>query len=606
MNRILSFALPVAGCLLATAAMAQDSAPAFPGAEGFARYTTKGGRGGNVYHVTSLSDDGNLQGTLRWCLKQAGPRTIVFDVSGYIDLTSELKIPGNTTIAGQTAPGDGITLRYYTVRGDGGDNIICRFIRFRRSQVKDINDGADATWGRNKNNIIFDHCSFSWSIDEIASYYDNRNFTMQWCTLGEALANPGHSKGEHSYGGIWGGKGASFHHNFLCHMQNRVPRFNGARYEWNGYDHNLYENTLQAEQVDFRNCVMYNWGTGGCYGGPGGGYINIVNNYYKAGPGTSNKTRVTQCSIANSTTSSSNKNLWGYASRYYINGNYVTAASASQRENYDWKGVVYDGGIYEVNGYHYMQDSLHLYGADQEYINYQLITSSGRNQKDTTYFDAIRLELDAPIAHGDVTTHSAQTAYEKVLAYCGASYVRDAIDARYMEEARTGTTTYTGTVTKRAGIIDKINDPNGTANPAQVSFPELRTVTRPEGYDTDGDGMPDEWEIDNGLNPNDASDGKLYTLDTEKGWYTNLEVYLNGIVEDITRGQNADALESINEYYPSQIFLGVKTVAQDCAVSHIEYFTLDGKRIAEPGNGISVRRMVYTNGTATTDMVIRR
>lgn len=603
MNRIFTSILPVAACLMAGSVIAQDNVPAFPGAEGHARYATTGGRGGEVRHVTNLNDSG--AGSLREALSGSKAKIIVFDVSGYIDLKSDLNITSNTTIAGQTAPGDGITLRYYTVKFTGCDNVICRFVRFRRSQVKDINDGADATWGRQHKNIVLDHCSFSWSIDEIASFYDNRDFTMQWCTLGEALANPGHSKGEHSYGGIWGGKGASFHHNFLCHMQNRVPRFNGARYEWNGYDKTKYANTLQAEQVDFRNCVMYNWGTGGCYGGPGGGYINMVNNYYKAGPGTSTKTRVTQCSVANSTTSSDNKTLWGYASRYYVNGNYVAAAPEGQRENYDWKGVQYDGGIYKIGDYHYIPDTLHLYGEDQEYVPYEMITGV-RGNKDTTYIDCIRLELDAPVAYGDVTTHSAQTAFEKVLAYCGASYARDAIDARYMEEARTGTTTYTGTVTKRAGIIDKINDPNGTPNPAQVSFPELRTLSRPEGYDTDGDGMPDEWELDNGLNPNDASDGKLYTLDTEKGWYTNLEVYLNGIVEDIVRAQNADALESIAEYYPSQIFLGIKSVAQDCAVSHIEYFTLDGKRIAEPGDGISVRRMVYTNGTATTDMVIRR
>lgn len=594
------------GALTVNSVCAQDNVPAFPGAEGFARYTTTGGRGGKVYHVTSLLDDDTTPGTLRWCLKQSGPRTIVFDVSGYIDLVKDLKIPGNTTIAGQTAPGDGVTLRYYTVRGDGGSNIICRYIRFRRSQVKDINDGADATWGRNKNNIIFDHCSFSWSIDEIASYYDNKDFTMQWCTLGEALANPGHSKGEHSYGGIWGGKGASFHHNFLCHMQNRVPRFNGARYEWNGYDHDLYENTVQAERVDFRNCVMYNWGTGGCYGGPGGGYVNMVNNYYKAGPGTgSTKTRVTQVSVANSTTSSDNKTLWGYASRYYINGNYVTAAPEGQQENYDWKGVSYDGGIYKVGDYHYIPDTLHLYGEDQEYLSYELITGN-RGNKDTTYIDCIRLELDAPIAYGEVTTHNAETTYEKVLAYCGASLVRDGIDARYMEEARTGTTNYKGAVSKRDGIIDKINNPAGEEDPTLVSFPQLAVVTRPADYDTDGDGMPDEWEDANGLDKNNPEDGNLYTLDAEKGWYTNLEVFLNGIVEHITKAQNEDALTSLDEYYPAQQFVaGIKEVEASCEVRSIEYFTLDGVRIAEPQAGVSIRRMTFGNGKTEVQKVFK-
>ena len=205
--------LSIIFAMLATAAMAQ--APAFPGAEGHGRYVT-GGRGasGKVYHVTSLADDtnGNIQGTLRWALKQSGPRTIVFDISGIIELKADLTIPVNT----------GITLRYRTVLF-GGNNIIVRFIRFRRGEEKDINDGADATWTKEHTGIILDHCSFSWSIDEIASFYDNNNFTMQWCALGEALANPGHSKGEHSYGGIWGGKLASFHHNFIAHVQNTVP-----------------------------------------------------------------------------------------------------------------------------------------------------------------------------------------------------------------------------------------------------------------------------------------------------------------------------------------------------------------------------------------------
>ena len=211
-------------------------APAFPGAEGHGRYTT-GGRGGKVIHVTNLTDDANnpAEGSLRWALNQSGTKTIVFDVSGYIDLAADLKISKNTTIAGQTAPEGGITLRYYTLRMSG-DNIIVRFIRSRRSQVRDTNDGADAIWERNRKNLLRDHCSFSWSIDEIASFYDNRDFTMQWCALGEGLANPGHTKGAHSYGGIWGGKNASFHHNFIAHVQNRAPRFNGSRYGWTGYD----------------------------------------------------------------------------------------------------------------------------------------------------------------------------------------------------------------------------------------------------------------------------------------------------------------------------------------------------------------------------------
>ena len=557
-----------------------QEAPAFPGAEGHGRYVT-GGRGGKVIHVTNLNDSGT--GSLRWALSQSGTKTIVFDVSGYIDLKSQLNVSSNTTIAGQTAPGDGITLRYYTLYFGKCDNVIVRFIRCRRSQVKDVNDGADATWGRNRKNIIIDHCSFSWSIDEVASFYDNRNFTMQWCNITEALANPGHSKGEHSYGGIWGGKDASFHHNFLAHMQNRAPRFNGARYEWDGYDKDKYKNTIDAERVDFRNCVMYNWGSGnGCYGGPGGGYINMVNNYYKAGPGTSNKTRVTEVSVGakgNSTPS----NLYGYCSRYYISGNYVTAAS--NPENYDWQGVKYDSGLFTIDGEKYMADKNHLYGDDKEY------------KQNTSGVDCIKVKLDEPIDAGEVTTHKAQTAFEKVLKYCGASFVRDACDERYAEEAENGTTTFKGAIVKRAGILDVINDPEGTEDPNTASYPTLREEQRPADFDSDGDGIPDEWEIANGLNPSNDSDGNAYTIDT-KGYYTNIEVYLNSIVEDIMKGGNADAEDAVDEYYPTyKSTSGIKGINSSSEAIKTTYTTISGQNINNAGHGVYIMVKHFADGT---------
>lgn len=597
-KRITIFMSAVALCATAVAQPAQ--APAFPGAEGFARYTTTGGRGGKVIHVTNLNDSGT--GSLRWALGQSGKKIIVFDVSGYIDLRSQLNVSSNTTIAGQTAPGEGITLRYYTLYFGNADNVIVRFIRSRRSQVKDVNDGADATWGREHKNIIIDHCSFSWSIDEVASFYDNVNFTMQWCNVNEGLANPGHSKGAHSYGGIWGGKGASFHHNYISHVQNRAPRFNGARYNWNGYDKTKYENSIQAEQVDFRNCVIYNWGNGnGCYGGPGGGYINMINNYYKAGPGTKNRTRVTQVSFSDATNGGDNP-FPDYASRYYISGNYVTAAS--NPENYDWKGVVYDSGV-QKDGERYIKDAKHYYGNNVEYVN---INGT----------DCVKLKLDNPIEAGEVTTHSAQTAYEKVLDYCGASLWRDAADARYAEEAATGTTTFNGDVayvdkngkvyakSNTKGILDFINDPTKEANPKTASYPELKNETRPEGFDTDGDGIPDAWETANGLNPNDASDAVQTTIDT-KGWYTNIEVYANSIVEHIVKAQNADAITAVEEYYPAfKTPTGIGEIdTPTSAIQRVEYFALDGSKLPEPVKGINIRKITYSNGKVGTDKVIK-
>lgn len=514
-----------------------ELAPAFPGAEGSGRYA-QGGRGTdgttNVYHVTSLKDDKNVEGTLRWALAQPGPRTIVFDVSGYIDLASDLKIPSNTTIAGQTAPAPGITLRYYTVNTNDAENVIVRYMRFRRSQVKDVNDGADAVWGKHGNNIILDHCSFSWSIDEVASFYDNRDFTMQWCVVAEGLCNSGHTKGGHSYGGIWGGKNATFHHNMITNVQNRAPRLCGARYNWNGYDTETYANSVQAERVDVRNNLYYNWGNGnGAYGGMGG-YHNLVNNYYKAGPGTKNTSRVFQGS-ANSSGDSNGVLPDGLPGRFYIDGNYVTA----EDEIFDWSGFIQDSGTGVNTSALTYTDSQGLYGAAGATVN---------------------IKLDGEVEMADATTHTAEDAYNKILAYGGASLYRDAVDERFMTDATNGTTSYRMTETTDGegnavtdfteGIVDKINDPAAAAVAGQPSFPMLAVVERPANWDTDLDGIPDAWEDANGLDKNNAADGNLYTLDSEKTWYTNLEVYLNSIVEDITMAQTEGATIEIDEYYP--------------------------------------------------------
>ena len=557
--------LTLIAVLTSALSVAQTEAPAFPGAEGHGRYTT-GGRGGEIYHVTTLSDSGT--GSLRDAVSKSN-RTIVFDVGGIIELKSDLAIKANITILGQTAPAPGITLRYYTVRPNG-NNIIMRFIRIRRGEEKNVNDGADATWCRNFTGMMLDHCSFSWSIDEIASFYDNRNFTMQWCTIGEALANPGHSKGEHSYGGIWGGKDASFHHNFLCHMQNRVPRFCGARYNWSGYDKTKYGSAIEAEKVDFRNCVMYNWGNGnGCYGGTGGGNINIVNNYYKAGPATSNKTRVTQISVATKSNAEGSP-FMGYCARYYINGNYVTAAG-DKAQNYDWQGVAYDTGTFTIDGEKYCADAEHLYGENATY------------KQNTSGTDCVRIKLDTPVETGDITTHTAEIAFEKVLGYVGASLYRDAVDARYMDEAANGTTTYIGTaektgdgktITHRPGIIDFVKD--------QGEY-TLESTSRPADFDADNDGIADAWEQANGgdLDPN------AYTLDTQ-GWYTNLEVYANSLVEDIMKAGNADGESNFTEYYPTwQSPTAIRTVKTGTSNASV-FYNLSGQMVDSSYKGIVI------------------
>lgn len=594
--------------LISAASMAQ--APAFPGAEGHGRYVT-GGRGGKIVHVTNLNDSGT--GSFREAVK-SGNKIIVFDVAGVIALKSDLKFADNITILGQTAPSPGITLRYYTVQP--GSNNIIRFIRIRRGQEKDINDGADASWQRNKTGIIYDHCSFSWSIDEVASFYDNNNFTMQWCTVAESLTNPGHSKGAHGYGGIWGGKLASFHHNFVAHLMNRGPRFNGARYGWTGYTSNKeystykWQNAVQAENVDFRNCVMYN-AQGTCYGGPGGGQINIVNNYYKAGPSHSLKgttlnglkvdvstgkergsqDRITLVTL--STQSNSDKNhpeLYDMTSRYYINGNTTETTKGQKTENKDWKGVSYDKGVPSLNGEYYSPDANNFYGDAVAHT-----TISGKS--------CVKIKMDEPAPTGQVTTHSAAEAYEKVLAYVGASLYRDEIDARYMEEAKTGTATYKGSITNSPGIIDKVSDVKG------YTEDNFGTGTRPADFDTDKDGIQDEWEKANGLNPNDASDAITYSLD-EKGYYTNIEVYANSLVENIMKAENQDALSGVDEYYPTTVSTGISQIENDqevgnSAIKSITYYTLNGTKLPTPNKGVNIRKIELTNGTIKTDKVIK-
>lgn len=596
----------MAAALMSAAALAQ--APAFPGAEGHGRYVT-GGRGGRVVHVTNLNDSGT--GSFREAVK-SGNRIIVFDVAGVIALKSDLKFADNITILGQTAPSPGITLRYYTVQP--GNNNIIRFLRIRRGEEKNINDGADATWQRNKTSIIFDHCSFSWSIDEVASFYDNNNFTMQWCTVAESLTNPGHSKGAHGYGGIWGGKLASFHHNFVGHLMNRGPRFNGARYGWTGYTSNKeystykWQNAVQAENVDFRNCVMYN-AQGTCYGGPGGGQINIVNNYYKAGPSHSlkgktlnglkvdistgsvrgNQDRITLVTL--STQSNSDKNhpeLYDMTSRYFINGNITETTKGSVTKNQDWKDISYDKGIPSLNGEYYSPDAKNFYGDNVAHV-----TISGKS--------CVKIKMDAPAPTGEVTTHSAAESFSKVLAYSGASLYRDEIDARYMEEAKTGTAKYKGSITKSPGIIDKVSDVNGYT---EANF---GTASRPADFDTDKDGIPDAWEIANGLNPNDASDALTYSLDS-KEYYTNLEVYANSLVEDIMKQGNADAESKVDEYYPAwKNPTGILQItgSNPSELVKVTYYSLNGTLLSAPQKGINIRKMLFQNGQTVVDKVIK-
>lgn len=490
MRKILALLLLCAVCV---PMMAQTAA--FPGAEGHARYTTTGGRGGKVYRVTKLTDDGS-KGTLRYAVRKSGVRTVIFDVSGTIELQNDLVISsGDITIAGQTAPGDGICLKNYSLKIDA-DNVIVRFIRCRLGEA--VAEASDAFEGQGHKNIIVDHCSMSFSTDECASFYDNTNFTMQWCFIAESLKASIHSKGNHGYGGIWGGKNASFHHNILAHHDSRNPRMCGSR----------YSNRADLENVDFRNNVIYNWGnTNSGYAAEGGTY-NFVNNYYKPGPATKKSivARIFQPN-ADDGTNQQLKGVWG---TFYVDGNYVDGTSP-----YD---NVQAGA-----------DMIAATNAD----NWNGIHPNTKNAdlpaggiKSTTEYDA-----------GDVTTHTAAKAYEKVVAYAGASLRRDAQDARIADEIRNGNYTFAGSSTGQYGIIDKTSDVGG--------WSELLSTEPP--MDSDEDGIPDAWETLNGLDPDDDSDAAELWHDGTG--YTALEVYMHSLVDNIVRACQSDGT-GVTEVYP--------------------------------------------------------
>ena len=382
-------------------AVAQEKTPAFPGAEGFGRYVT-GGRGGAVYHVTNLNDSG--EGSLRWALDKSGTKTIVFDVSGTIHLKSALNISkANVTIAGQTAPGDGICVADYPV-AIKTNNVIVRYLRFRlgnNNVTKDGADGWDGFGGFDQQDIIIDHCSVSWSIDECLSIYGNKNTTVQWCLVAQSLQDAGHSKGAHGYGGNWGGSGASFHHNLLAHHESRTPRL-GPRYT-----------TQLDERMDMRNNVIYNYAGNGCYGGEAM-HVNIVNNYYKPGPGTAQISSTKQRRIASVgiRTDSYIKSYPDYAPTLHIWGKYYVDGNVNPK----YSDVTEDNWTYGM---------------------YNQINA---DNNDGLYDDAVKdsIRLREPIDYVLTTTHTAETAYERVLAYAGASKVRDSFDEQMVSDVRNG------------------------------------------------------------------------------------------------------------------------------------------------------------------------
>lgn len=501
--------------VFAAIANLQAQTPAFPGAEGFARFTTTGGRGGVVYHVTNTNDSG--EGSLRKGIEMKEPRTIVFDISGTIALTRDLNIANdNITIAGQTAPGDGICLKNFSFVIKA-NNVIIRFIRCRMGD--ELKTENDAMWGRNQKNVIIDHCTMSWSTDECSSFYGNENFTMQWCILSESLTNSVHGKGVHGYGGIWGGQKASFHHNLLAHHSSRTPRLCGSR----------YTGKPEAELVDLRNNVFYNWGpTNGGYAGEGGSY-NFINNYYKPGPSTATKDQLTNRIFSPNADDGKETNKAGVWGMFYVAGNYFdntcSKLSAKAKTN-----------IAKTNANNWE-------GIQPKVEEFPLPGNSKEGLKSKNEFP-----VQTP------TTHLAAETYEKVLMYAGASLHRDRIDERIINDVKSGSYTYKGSNGGTNGLVDSQKDCEGyilynsTAKPA----------------DSNNDGIPNEWSAQY------LPSGKTYKdIDASSG-YTYLELYINSIVDEWMKAgyQNATSSPSKDDFGLTGTVTGIEDTASPTLSMH--------------------------------------
>lgn len=423
---------------------------AFPTAEGYGKYSL-GGRGGVVYEVTNLNDSG--EGSLRAAVDASEPRTVIFRISGTITLESPLKIRHPyITIAGQTAPGDGICIRKYPISIDA-DHVIMRYLRVRLGD--ESGEDYDAVSSRYVKHIILDHISSSWSVDECMSIYHCDSITVQWCLISESMSQSNHVKGAHGFGGIWGSNYGTYHHNLLAHHSSRNPRMASG----SGY-------------TDYRNNVIYNWGYQSLYGGEkyqqgndkfNFSTFNIVANYYKPGPAT--QQGVVRFRIANpSSRSDTDFGLW-YIAENVIEGNKEVSAD-------NWNGGVQTKIAFE------------------------------------------KIRLQRAWKSMPINEQTATEAYKIVLANVGATLPKyDAVDARIIKEVCEGYATYEGKSYKQrhkvtdstivCGIIDTQKDVGG--------WPELKSQLAPK--DTDHDGMPNKWEDKNNLDKNNPDDRNMVASD---------------------------------------------------------------------------------------------
>ena len=448
-------------CLLFAVTCMQAQQIAFPGAEGYGKWTV-GGRGGRVLTVTNLNDSG--EGSFRDAVEQTGARIVVFAVDGTIELKSPLRINNDSiTIAGHSAPGDGICLKDYPLVVNAS-KVIIRYIRVRVGDRYRLDSDGVGGGRYGQKNVILDHLSVSWSIDECLSIYKTENLTVQWCLVAHSLNTSVHTKGSHGFGGIWGGYKATFHHNLLANHASRNPRFSSVD---------------GTKWVDYRNNVVYNWGFKTAYGGGHHAEINMVNNYYKPGPASQHHRLL---DVAEDGTG-----------RYYVAGNVMAGDDAVTRDNHsaitDCAGKCYIPGRKSA-------------GPDSG-ISPEAIPTSGE--------ECASCLVSSPFPSEPIHEDTPVVAYQRILESVGCSFSQDSYDREVLRQVREGIGTF-GT----NGIINSQEDVGG--------WPVLKAGKALK--DTDGDGMPDDWESKHGLNPKSASDASAYTLNEN---YTNIEVYLNSL-----------------------------------------------------------------------------
>jgi pectate lyase len=470
--------------------------PAFPGAWGGGMFTT-GGRGGRVIAVTNLNDSG--PGSLRAAIDAEGPRIVIFRVAGTIRLESNLNIENpDITIAGQSAPGDGICIASDSLNINTR-NVIIRHLRVRRGDPEG-GQGSDNIGGNPIGDIIVDHCSTSWGMDENLSLYRYmkpmpdggrrkypvHNLTIQWCISSEAL-----NARNHAFGGTWGGRDSTFHHNLFASNTARNPSIG------------------MSGEFDFRNNVIFNWSHRTMDGGDETSLINVINNYYKPGPATNRNMRNVIARLGpNVRNMYSPGKEWAAGDwfprtparpgKWYVAGNFMEGDPDVTRDN--WLGM--------------KADDLH---------QMEIADSAGELRRIA--------RVHTPFEGWPVKQETAMDAYSSVLARAGATLPRrDSVDQRVVEMVRTGK------VSVRDGII---------LTPEEVGgFPELTYSPEEVPEDSDGDGMPDAWEIKYGLDPNNASDG---AQDADGDGYTNVEEWLNGtdpleFINYLNLGNNIDTI----------------------------------------------------------------